>query len=97
MPGIKIPGYNFGHPYGIGPFATDQCHRHDRYCIDGIYSIVQQTAMPKCPGLKSRVTISAIPTGLGHSPQISVIGTTDTVSLEFIPSYNKQHCHNARD
>ncbi|MDP2724629.1 MAG: hypothetical protein Q8O72_17980, partial [Bacteroidales bacterium] len=37
--GIKIPGYNFGHPYGIGTFATDQCHRHDRYCIDGIYSI----------------------------------------------------------
>jgi hypothetical protein len=38
-PGIKIPGYNFGHPKGIRTFATDQCHWHDRYCIDGIYSI----------------------------------------------------------
>ena len=53
--------------------------------------------MTVCPGLKSRVTISDIPTGLGSLPQTSAIGTTDTVSLEFIPSYNKQQCHNARD
>ncbi|MDP2724631.1 MAG: hypothetical protein Q8O72_17990 [Bacteroidales bacterium] len=86
MPGIEIPGYNFGHPNGIKTFTTDQCHWHDRYCIDGIYSVVLRTTIPHCPGLKSRVTISAIPTGLGHLPQISAIGTADIVSMEFIPS-----------
>ncbi len=38
-----------------------------------------------CLGLKSQVFISVVPTALGR-PHQSTVGTTDILTMEFIPS-----------